>query len=422
LDKAKSKEILIRLACLLASFILWLYVSNIQNPLQITKIRNVPVEIVGQDALQNSNLAMLSNNEKPTVTLTVKGNFAKINSLRTGDFKLKADLSGYALNKDVTRIPVEVENKPDDVEVMNGVGLFINITLDDLIEKNVSIDLDMKVSAHEGFKDLTPVKKLTSAVVRGPKTYVDKVNVVKAKGDIKDLSKDEIVNLPLVAYDSNGIVVENVTIVPDIVEVSIPVRKIKTVQVNVKTKGSLNSDSKLNSVEPLLKTVKIMGTDEALNSIDSLNTEPIDLSAITESKTVSTSIIVPQNITLVDVNKNISVKVSINTLGKTIQKSFDIDITFNNPNTLEFKSDVTKISVVLSGTEDKINAVKAENIKCTVNLENAKEAQETSLPIDIKVPDGVVVSSYTPQNVKVTANKKAVTVNGNVNNSKDSKK
>ena len=98
MDKIKNKnETLIpKIISLLLSFGLWIYISNVENPVRTYEVKNIPVELVNLDSLTNSNFAVLEN-QNFTVDLKLEGPSTDVVKVRPEDFKIVADMSTYAL-------------------------------------------------------------------------------------------------------------------------------------------------------------------------------------------------------------------------------------------------------------------------------------------------------------------------------------
>ncbi|ETJ34616.1 YbbR family protein, partial [human gut metagenome] len=52
--KNKNKTLIPKLISLLLSLGLWIYISNVENPMRTYEVRNIPVELVNLDSLKNS--------------------------------------------------------------------------------------------------------------------------------------------------------------------------------------------------------------------------------------------------------------------------------------------------------------------------------------------------------------------------------
>ncbi len=95
--KSKTKNIIVKICCIIASFALWLYIFNIENPIKEQKI-TVPVNIVNKESMNEMELALVPK-EASTVTLIIKGNVKDIYSVKAEDFKVEADLNSFGLKK-----------------------------------------------------------------------------------------------------------------------------------------------------------------------------------------------------------------------------------------------------------------------------------------------------------------------------------
>ena len=93
MDKIKNqnKTLIPKIICLLLSFGLWIYISNVENPVRSVEIKNIPVELVNLDSLENSNFA-LSGNQKYTVDLKIEGPSTDVIKVKPEDFKIIADI------------------------------------------------------------------------------------------------------------------------------------------------------------------------------------------------------------------------------------------------------------------------------------------------------------------------------------------
>ena len=76
----KEKNLMVKLVCLLLSFGLWIYISNIENPIKQYTITNIPVQIVNLDVLKEDNLT-LAPDQNFTISLTIQGTSTNIYSI-----------------------------------------------------------------------------------------------------------------------------------------------------------------------------------------------------------------------------------------------------------------------------------------------------------------------------------------------------
>ena len=404
MGKKKDNQIIVKIVCVIASFILWLYVANVENP-DRNKTLTVPVTIENADSLANYNLVLL-NDRKFEVSLKVQGPMLNVNSMDAGKISLKVDMSSVMmLRKGINQIPVIIENVPDNITVLDSGNLKLEVNLDELKNKSVPVKVDIPVVTKTGYAGFDPVKNISSANVSGPAQYVDNVAYVSAKAEYKDADADKEFNLALQAYDEADRVVKDVNVEPKTVNVVVPVKRTKSVSIFVKTKGNISKGMKLNSVEAVPGKVDIAGDANLLKSINQIETEAIDLASINTSKTIDAKLVLPNGIVLVNSSGNISVKFNVDQIG---QKNVSRSIQFINLGQgYNYTSDKNSVFLVLTGPQSVLNAIGDNDIKCTVDLNNLGDSTDThNVPVTISgVPDGVSVESKTPQNVKVTITK-----------------
>lgn len=399
-EKSKRQQVIIKVCCVIASFVLWLYIFNVENPVRERKLV-VPVQMVNKDILAQSKLVPVGE-ENISITLDIRGNASDIYSVKPEDFKLESDLSAYVVKKGENRIPIEIKKSPGSIRIVNNENLWISINLDEIIQKTISVKVIVEGKAKEGFYAEQPIIRTENVQITGPQQDANSVNRVVAICNIKDASKDINITASLKPEDSSGNIVKNVSVKPDSLQVIVPIKNIKGVPISVKTQGNLVNGGVLKSVVPLPEKIDISGEEEILSNISVLNTEIIDLGKLTENDTVETKVLVPKGVNLV--NSNGIVKVKIN-LDKGVQKTFGLDIkTINVGNNYSITMDNDKADVTISGLESTINNLKVEDLSCFVDLNNLAEG-EYDVPVTINVPNGISKVSQQPTSIKVTIKK-----------------
>ncbi|MCM8710726.1 CdaR family protein [Clostridium sp. SYSU_GA19001] len=397
---------LIKICCVIAAFSLWLYIVTIGNN-EVTRRVTVAVELTNIDSVTDKKLVILPE-QQFTVALNVKGTPADI-ELGKEQFKVVADMSMYALSKGEIRIPVTVERQPVNVTVLDS-GYYVKVMFDDLVQKSVPVKVSISGKAKEGFYAFPQTINPTEVIVSGAAKFVNAVTAVEAGKDINNYEEDINFNLPLKAVDADGKEVKNVSIDTNTVQVTIPVKRTKTVGINVKTKGNISNEFYLKSLVPQPEKVDIAGGN-AINNITALDTEPVDLSTLSPNKNIVVKLIVPEGISLI--NSDGTVKVKAN-LEKVISKTYSLNIGIKNLNEVFTAAlDIQKVSITVSGAESTINTIKEEDFSAFADLSGITSEGEYSLKINTIIPQGVTKISTNPQSVKVTLKKKEASAAGN---------
>jgi YbbR domain-containing protein len=403
---AKKNEIIIKITCIIAAFALWFYISNTENPAMDHVIKNVPVSLVNEERLSESNLALLPEQDL-SVSLTVKGTLASVYSSQKDQFNIVADLNYYALKKGENKIPVILKNSPNDIQILNKDNLFITLYLDDVVEKSVPVKVSLSTKIKDGFEEFAPTSKPDSVIVSGAATYVDKVAYVEAQVTLNSYTSDLNKKATLIAKEANGdsISEDYVTIKPSNVDVSVPVNVIKTAKVNIKTTGTLGNNLQLVSITSNPAEVKY--AHNVSNSIDitEIDTETIDLSKIKSSNAVLTvKLKSVSNIHLVDSDGTVTITVKADSL---LNKKLSIPITVINDSAYNYNLGITSKEITLQGFESIINKINAGNIKLVLDMSKAVGEGEQTLPLSIEnLPDGITSSKPDELSILVNLTKK----------------
>lgn len=401
MEKEKKRQLIIKVCCIIASFCLWIYISNINNPIKTRVIKNIKVKMINTEMLAGAKFT-LSPEQDFTVNLTVKGVGAEIYNIKAEQFNVVADLGAYAIKKGNNKLLVEIKDAPEDVTVLKNESMWVNVEVDDLRQKTVSIKPEIEGNT----KNILAKAQEKEATIVGPGKFVDQVQYVKAKSKITEFEETTEVNASLEPVDNNGAKVKYVNIDPEFAKVTLikqKVEKSKEVKVNLKTTGNLKESLKLVSTNLRTKYVTITGEESTIKKIDSIDTEPIDLSKLDASKKVNVKLKMPEDI--VSVVNNVDVDVIIDSK-KSVSKTLNIPI-----ETLNLSKDYTaklyseKVEVTVVAKEDNIKLIKESDIKATVDLKEVKEG-ENEIEIKVEGPKNIEKIDKNPKKVQVTVEKK----------------
>lgn len=413
----KEKNLMVKLVCLLLSFGLWIYISNIENPIKQYTITNIPVQIVNLDVLKEDNLT-LAPDQNFTISLTIQGTSTNIYSINKSQFTVVANLSNYTLKSGDNSIPVEITNSPNNVNIKNNGVLRINIKLENITEKTMPVKSELNVTTSNS----TYVKNISFSTnqitVSGPEETVNEVSKLVVRGNVTANNSTTTASFPVVAVDSSGNVVNDVVLSTNNVQTTITVEKGKLVPIKVQTTGELRAGLTLENIIANPNTIKILGSESVLDSTDEILSEPINLNSITGNETIITNLIVPRNITLLPNENEINVDVKVsgadeNNSENVINGNTETTKTFEIPITIEgnlsgYTANLSSntVTVILKGTKKELDNLQASNLSCKVDISKlTKEGGVVSPTVDINNENNVLVDSQNPQTVDVTFTK-----------------
>ncbi|HBM80241.1 MAG TPA: hypothetical protein DD426_05305 [Clostridiaceae bacterium] len=406
----KAKDITLRVLAVLISIILWVYITNVENPEREVEISNVPVKIVNIDSLSQANLTPVSKINDITVNVTIKGRSRDVLAVKPQDIKAEADMSSGTKTKGENSIPVTIKDKPIDIEVENQ-PLYITVELDDVVTKNTSVNIETKGQVKSGYVKLAATANPQQVTLSGASMFINKITSVVARADIKDASSTLSLSSTLQFLDKDGKLVtgneySKITCNPQAVELTIPVKRAKDVPINIKQTGKLPQGVLLKGITSSVTKITITGDDSVINDIDSIDTQPVSLDSITSSITKTVKLSIPSGVMIVDNIKTINVSIDVESI---VSKSFDdVQVKYINlpPGLTASETPVKTVKVTLSGRQSALSSVSDTDISASVDLSGAPaDGGQGDYTVTVNAPDGLTVTSVSPEKVKVNITK-----------------
>lgn len=409
MDKGNSNQtLIIKLVCVLLSFGLWLYVTNIQNTTREYTLKGVPVNITNTSALKEDGLA-LAPNQTFTVDLDLEGYSKYIYAATKSQFSLSANLGEYALKQGVNNIPVQVKNYPSELNIKNNGNLVIKVKLEKLITKQFNTISQVNVDYAKGVYKQKEQFNSEKVEVSGPQSAVDKVANVALVGNLEGISENLTKEFPLKPVDSYGNVVDGVTLSKNVGTISIAVNNGKSVDVTTEFTGSVPNGYKLVSTNPSKTSVQIVGDQKAVDSVNSLKTESIDLSSITSNTEKNVKIILPNGIKVSDGNNYITVKINVEKIGDSeASKELEVPVSYTGLNSnLELSNETKSIKFNIQGNKKDIDNLKASDFTCKFDLSKFKDEGDFEEQANVKMTSSNSdISISNTSTVKFTLKKK----------------
>lgn len=212
-----------------------------------------------------------------------------------------------------------------------------------------------------------------NVIIKGAEYKLEQVATVKALVDVNNIPNPKageitLNDVPLVAYDADGQILD-VEIVPSTVSAKITITSpSKEVPIKIVPTGSLAFGKSIRSITSSVSSVTVYGSQEAVDKIEQLEVE-IDVKGLEENKEYHVTLKKPSGITELS-SKTITIKVTVD---NSITKEFeDISVSTENLNSKysvqAYSDEDSKVTVVVSGSEDIVNNVDASSIRAYIDL------------------------------------------------------
>lgn len=411
MDNWKNKQkVIVQLVCVLLSFGLWIYVTNIENPIKSYELNKVPVEIKNSDNLKSSGLT-LSPNQNFYVNLKIEGSSQDLFSIDKEDFKISVDLNELVLKKGENKVMVRIEEAPQDIKIKNSTGLTIRINTEEYKTKEVPVKSKINVISKSGYYVATPIFSPEIVLVSGPESLVDRVTSVVAEAEESNAVKTIIKNYIVIPVDNNYKEVTGVQLSQKWVEATIEINEGKTVPIKINVIGTIQNDLKLKSISSDTTEIGITGPKSILDSISEIGTENIDISQIKDNTSIEVKLKIPDGILIHNGQNNINVNILVE---KKKTKEFTINYSIiGQQEGISIVPDKNNITIEVIGFEDDINNLTEANFSAQLDVSQyTKEGEYTKAPtVSLVGVNNVTINKV--EEIKLIVSKDSAT-NGDV--------
>lgn len=386
------------------SFLLWLAVVNVQDPVMTKTFTGVPVTVVHPEIITNRGNTYQVVEGTETVSVVVKAKRSDMEKLRADSIVATADMKNLD-TKSGTLIPIDVTITASVRNSYEAYATPGNIQIQ--IEANKTKSFPITVNTSGNLKDgyvLGEAKANPEKIeISGPESVVTSIDKVVASVQLNGESEDTELEARLEIYDANGKSIAMTTLEDNLngenVKVSITVQQKKNVAVYFDTSGIQVADGYvLEDVSAEPETIEVVGEADELDKIDSIKVPAEALQetnlAETVERTVDVANYIPRGLRVLDETKGAPVVVKI-TVAKAGTKRFEFPVgsisVLNLPNGYKVSYDTTgNIEIAVIGTKEELDSMsELEQGSVYINLIDMKSEGSYTVPLEIVLPNGV---------------------------------
>lgn len=383
--------------------IVWLIAIDQENPL-ITQPYPEQLTIQVRGLAPQLQLAQHLNPETLAVVLEApKKTWA---TLKASDIQAHLDLTG--LRKGTYDLPINVEVANPEVSVQSRNPAELHVQLDDIISKSVPVRVQIMDSAAFGYDWQTPTSNPLLVTVQGPSSQVERVVAADVPIYLRG-AKSQIERFDKISpVDSVGQTVDLLEVVPDVVEVVVPVERWpdrKEVAVRVDLVGSPASGYRLDAIKVEPDTVVLRGSSDALDKVPGfVTTQQLTVQNATTDLRAKVKLLLPARVTAFE-GDTIDVLVSVVPLegGDKITLK---PVLRGLGDGLEAKAALDTVDVILSGPQNQLKSLSSDDVFVILDLSGLLPGTYQLTP-DVRVPSGLKLNSVLPATIEVTIKENA---------------
>ena len=380
----------------------WVTAVTVSNPDETQVYPHpVPIEFIGQDP----GLIITSASIPQSVEITLRAPQSVWAGLNSGDIPVKAvvDMTGLGSGDHVVSVQVQIGITP--VLIIAVTPQTFNLSLERLITRSLPVDLTMVGSPAIGYLAGTPILNPGEVVITGAESLVSKIDHVNADLDLTNARQNITTSLPLQVQDINGNAINGVTVLPDTVQVTLPIIQqggYRDMAVKVMTVGNPASGYSLTSVAALPPIVTVYSANSDI--IDSMpgyvETTSLDLGGAKADIEKQLGIILPPGVTLIG-DQFVMVKVGIAPIESSLPISYlQVEITGLGPG-LSAHLSPTTVDIILSGPLPVLDALVFSDVHVQVDLAGLAPGTYQLTPKVSFAQQDLVVESILPGTVEV---------------------
>ncbi|MCP4427123.1 MAG: hypothetical protein GY803_21765 [Chloroflexi bacterium] len=401
--KKIARSILANIFTLLLSLalaiLIWVNALRVKDPI-LPEILAVPIIFTGEP---DSSIRINADASPKTVQIKFEGATSIVSQLTADDFTATVDLSVIPFNEE-TAAPIDVQTSVSDIALLTQSPERISVELEQLVTRDIPVILDIRDDVARGHLQGTPLIDPEAITVAGPASSVEELDFARATVFLNSAKEDAISSRQPIFYDQQGRVasVRDLSLSVEEVNITIPVTEsafYAEKPIDVDVVGSPAPGYRVLDIRVSPLSVGLSGRPTQLEQLDRIQTEPIDITGLTEPYRQQVTLILPEGITQ-DEAEEIFVDVDIAPFSTTDTYNPTIMVQGLEEN-LAATVEPETVRVVLLGPLPALEALLDEEVVVTVDLFGLLTGTYSIEP-DVSFPDrGIELRSIQPSQVTV---------------------
>lgn len=308
----------LKIISVVAAFVLWLVVVNVDDPVISKTYTGIAVEITNEDVLAQQGKCYDILDDSATINVVVTAHRSVLDGMSRDYIKATADLKQLT---SIDTVPIEVRSTrfADRIDSVTTRDSSIKLRIENLVRKEVTVATGYEGEPAEGYILSGVENPLSSVIVDGPESVVSRIAKVMATADITGVNNDLTVTEPLHAYDSDNELIDDprITLSRTVTEIKYIIYATKTIPISSGYSGTPASGYGIEGpviTEP--SSVVIAGRGENFDDMEVVYISPdkvlIEGASSTVQTTVSVADALPTGVIFADADFDPNVTVTIN--------------------------------------------------------------------------------------------------------------
>ena len=331
MKKKLTDNLGLKILAVLFSVAIWFIVVNISDPVDKTVFRNIPVEILNEDAVTSQGKVYEILDETNVIDVTVWAKRSILDTLGRENIIATADMQEINFMDTMVRIKLSTNKYNDKLDSIVSSTENMMIRVEDMKRKQFMITTRTVGEPADGYILGNVSVEQNLVRVSGPESLVDRMDHAEVSVDVAGLSQDIRTDVTIHLYDADNNPVEedNLKKSLDQVKVGVEILQTKRVPLVFVTSGAPADGYALTGeIESKPSTVLVAGKGNAIKNIAQIEITDAALNVAGKNSSLATSVDVkkylPENIILAESDFSGKVNVTVH-----IEKEITAEVPLN---------------------------------------------------------------------------------------------
>ncbi len=409
MKKKLTANLGMKILAVLFSVAIWFIVININDPVDKQVFRNIPVEILHEEAVINAGKVYEILDGTDVIDVTVWAKRSILDTLGEENIIATADMQEINFMDTMVRIKLSTNKYSNRLESIGSSTENMLVSIEDLKREQFVISVAPIGEPAEGYIIGNISTDQNAVSVSGPESIVSQVDRAEVSVNAEGLTQDIRTNVSIRLYDKDNKPVEDVNLKKslDQVLVTLEILETRRVPLGLTFTGEPADGYALTGViESNPSTVQIAGKGSTIRNISQIDIPDsvLDVTGCIGNlvETVELKQYLPDNVIIaepdfngkatitVHIEREITSRIAIDTNEVTIR-----GVPENMEARIESPEDIVNITV--RGLSDHVSALNEAEIAARINLEeymarnNITELEPGSyeIPLVLNLPEGI---------------------------------
>ena len=389
-----------KLLSLIIAIGLWFMVINTENPVE-TRSYTAAIQLQNEEALTERGYVVVNDDELSStrVTVRLRGQRLALDALSQSSTRVQAvvDLSDviYSYSGEPVSVPVDIVIPSvvnSSFEILSKSVQTVSVDIQPYVNKDFDVKAVVNTTDETAKELANAVASPGSVTVYGARSIVESVAEVRAYVSPETVEDGMVMTAVPVAYNADGIAVDDVTFGTEELSVMITLDEVKSVRVNLSLTGDVADGYEITDYYTTPETMEVAGDAAALSRLNSINLPDIDVTGLEANSgyEFSAGDYLPDGLRALDggritatviveeeETKELIIPVESVTWGDTLAEGYMASISGED------------ISISVKGVASVIDTLTAADIEAHIDLDGLGEGEHDDVYVRFELPEGV---------------------------------